>query len=98
GDRDMAPTFPGISDKPTLDDWDPPFPVDLKRVRKIDEQYWEQHRTTPKAFVSLEVGQRLWRTRYGEMTSIRVTPEANRSLEAARADLEARLRSAADPL
>jgi len=98
GDRDMAPAFPGISDKPTLDDWDPPFPVDLKRVRKIDEQYWEQHRTTPKAFVSLDVGQRLWRTRYGEMTSIRVTPGADRSLEAARADLEARLRSAADPL
>jgi putative ABC transport system permease protein len=98
GDRDMAPAFPGISDKPTLDDWDPPFPVDLKRIRKIDEQYWEQHRTTPKAFIPLEVGQRLWRTRYGAMTSIRVTPSADASLDAARADLEARIRSAADPL
>ena len=98
GDRDMAPTFPGISDKPTLDDWDPPFPVDLKRIRKIDEQYWEQYRTTPKAFVPLATGQRLWRTRYGAMTSIRVTPPGNQSLEAARADLEARIRATADPL
>ena len=29
GDRKMAPTYPGITDSPTLDDWDPPFPVDL---------------------------------------------------------------------
>ena len=98
GDRDMAPTFPGISDKPTLDDWDPPFPVDLKRIRKVDEQYWEQYRTTPKAFVPLATGQRLWRTRYGAMTSIRVTPPATQSLDAARTDLEARIRSTADPL
>jgi ABC-type lipoprotein release transport system permease subunit len=98
GDRDMAPAFPGISDKPTLDDWDPPFPVDLKRIRKIDEQYWEQYRTTPKAFIPLATGQKLWSTRYGRMTSIRVTPPASQSLDAARADLEARIRSAADPL
>ena len=53
GDRDMAPTFPGISDSPTLESWDPPFPVDLRRVRPQDERFWEQYRTTPKAFVSL---------------------------------------------
>ena len=29
----MAPSYPGISDSPTLDDWDPPFPIDLRRVR-----------------------------------------------------------------
>ena len=98
GDRDMAPTFPGISDAPTLDDWDPPFPVDLKRIRKIDEQYWEKYRTTPKAFVPLEVGQRLWRTRYGAMTSVRVRPKPGLPLESARADFVARLRTAADPL
>ena len=39
GDRKMAPTYPGITDSPTLDDWDPPFPVDLRRIRKVDEQY-----------------------------------------------------------
>ncbi len=54
GDRDMAPTFPGISDSPTLESWDPPFPVDLRRVRPQDERFWEQYRTTPKAFVSLD--------------------------------------------
>ena len=41
-------------------------------MRPQDERFWEQYRTTPKAFVSLEAGQRLWRSRYGELTSIRV--------------------------
>ena len=74
GDRDLAPTYPGISDSPSLADWDPPFPIDLRRIRPADERYWKQYRTTPKAFVPLEVGQRLWRSRYGALTSIRVAP------------------------
>jgi putative ABC transport system permease protein len=76
GDRDLAPVLPGISNSPTLSDWDPPFPIDLRRIRKVDEDYWEKYRTTPKAFVSLATGQRLWRSRYGAVTSIRVAPPA----------------------
>jgi putative ABC transport system permease protein len=72
GDRDLAPVLPGISNSPTLTDWDPPFPVDLRRVRKVDEDYWEKYRTTPKAFLSLATGQRLWRSRYGAVTSVRI--------------------------
>ena len=41
GDRDMTPTYPGITDSPTLDEWDPPFPLDLRRVRPVDEEYLE---------------------------------------------------------
>ena len=98
GDRRMAPTYPGITDSPTLDDWDPPFPVDLRRIRKVDEAYWEKYRTTPKAFVPLETGQRLWQTRYGAVTSIRITPAAGQSLAEARDVYSQRLRAAADPL
>jgi hypothetical protein len=97
GDRSMVPTYPGITDSPTLEDWNPPFPVDLRRIRKVDEEYWERYRTTPKAFVPLETGQPLWQTRYGSMTSIRVTPEAGQSLTAARDVYTERLRAAADP-
>jgi ABC-type lipoprotein release transport system permease subunit len=97
GDRNMAPTYPGITDSPTLDDWDPPFPVDLRRIRRVDEAYWEKYRTTPKAFVPLEMGQQLWRTRYGSMTSIRVTPAAGQSVTEARDLYVQRLRAAADP-
>ena len=98
GDRKMAPTYPGITDSPTLDDWDPPFPVDLRRIRKVDEQYWEKYRTTPKAFVALQTGQQLWQTRYGSMTAIRVRPGEGQSLARGARRLVERLRAAADPL
>src|SRR5207249_4105251 len=73
-DRNLAPIYPGITEAQTLGDWDPPFPIDLKRVRRVDEDYWKQYRTTPKAFVPLEVGQRLWRSRFGDRTSVRLHP------------------------
>jgi putative ABC transport system permease protein len=71
-DRDLAPRFPGISDAGNVSEWDPPFPLDLKRIRQRDEDYWDRFRTAPKAFVSLSRGQELWSTRYGSLTSIRI--------------------------
>ncbi len=94
GDRRLAPTFPGLSDSPTVADWDPPFPVDLGRIRPSDEDYWEQYRTAPKAFVPLDVGQQLWRTRYGELTALRLSPppETPSGVALARTELEVRER------
>jgi putative ABC transport system permease protein len=74
-DRELAPEYPGISDADSLADWDPPFPMDLKRVRKVDEEYWDKYRATPKAYIQLSAGQKLWRSRFGAVTSIRTTPE-----------------------
>jgi ABC-type lipoprotein release transport system permease subunit len=98
GDRDLAPVLPGISAAPTLSDWDPPFPVDLRRVRPVDEEYWEQYRTTPKAFVTLATGQKLWRSRYGAVTSIRVTATGTEGPAALRDRFEAQVRAKIDPL
>ncbi len=72
GDRDMAPDYPGITETDSLHDWDPPFPMDLKLIRPIDEDYWKQYRTLPKAFIPLKKGQELWQTRFGSITSIRL--------------------------
>jgi putative ABC transport system permease protein len=71
-DRDLVPAYPGITESEHLSDWDPPFPVDLSRVRQQDEDYWDQYRTTPKAFISLTDGQKLWQSRFGNLTSIRI--------------------------
>src|SRR5207237_8351630 len=73
-DPDLTPEFPGITDKLGIRDWNPPFPYDNKRVQKRDEEYWRRYRTTPKAYVSLATGQRLWGSRFGELTSIRLAP------------------------
>ena len=71
-DPTLTPDYPGISDAPDITSWDPPFPVDLKRVRPKDEDYWDKFRAAPKAIVSLEDGQRLWGSRYGKVSSVRL--------------------------
>jgi putative ABC transport system permease protein len=73
-DRNLTPDYPGITEAATLRDWDPPFPVDLARIRPADERYWDQYRATPKAFIRLGRGRALWATRYGSLTAIRVSP------------------------
>jgi hypothetical protein len=72
GDRDLTPAYPGISESRSLRDWDPPFPVELSRIRPRDEEYWNRYRTTPKAFVRLARGRTLWGTRFGSLTSLRI--------------------------
>ncbi len=83
GDRDYAPDYPGITEAKSLGDWDPPFPIDLSRVRSVDEDYWNKYRTTPKAFILLPDGQRLWQSRFGKLTSIRFHPKSEENLDTA---------------
>jgi ABC-type antimicrobial peptide transport system permease subunit len=72
-DRELVPDYPGITKETRLADWDPPFAVDLSRVRPQDEAYWQQYRTTPKAWLPMPFGQRLWGHRLGQTTSLRLT-------------------------
>lgn len=102
-DRDLAPAYPGITESRTLVDWDPPFPMELGRIRPRDEDYWEEYRTTPKAFIPLTVGQELWQSRHGRLSSIRVYPSAEappagpEALQDLGSRLESELKRTADP-
>ena len=96
-DRDFAPDYPGITEATDVSDWDPPFPIDLDLVRAKDEDYWDEHRTVAKGFVSLARGQELWGSRWGQVTSLRLSSAT--SLSEQKADTyRAALRSALDPL
>ncbi|HET6671042.1 MAG TPA: FtsX-like permease family protein [Pyrinomonadaceae bacterium] len=95
-DRNLVPEYPGITGSADLSDWDPPFPVDLKRVRKQDENYWDQYGTTPKAFIPLAAAQQLWQTRFGNLTSIRLRPKEAAN-DMSLTDYAAKLRAALDP-
>jgi ABC-type lipoprotein release transport system permease subunit len=88
-DRDYAPDYPGITASASLHDWDPPFPLDLKRIRPRDEDYWKRYRATPKAFIPIARGQQLWATRFGKLTSLRISPPSP--------EYAAKLRASLDP-
>ncbi|MFQ5505858.1 MAG: FtsX-like permease family protein, partial [Planctomycetota bacterium] len=70
-DPGLMPEFPGLAGSAHCRDWEPGIPIDLDRIRDADERYWDEHRGTPKAFVDLELGQRLWQNRFGQLTAIR---------------------------
>ncbi|MBL9092997.1 MAG: FtsX-like permease family protein, partial [Planctomycetaceae bacterium] len=78
---DLTPELPGVTDQLKMGDWDPPFPYDGKRVRDKDEDYWDDYRATPKAFVNYATGRKLWGSRFGELTSIRVAPKEGMTVE-----------------
>ncbi len=80
-DPDFTPEVEGVTDQLSIGDWDPPFPFDARVIRDRDEDYWDKHHATPKAFVSLATGRRLWGSRFGETTTLRVAPRGGESLQ-----------------
>lgn len=94
-DSTLAPDYPGITEAVDLVGWDPPFEIDLSLIRPQDEDYWDEYRTTPKAFIPLEAGRELWESRWGSLTSIRLAVPGD--LETAAERLRRDLRAAVDP-
>lgn len=80
-DRGLTPHVKGITDAETFGEWEQPFPMKLDRVTRRDDDYWEEYRATPKAFVSLATAQHLWQSRYGDLTSLRVSLLPGTSLD-----------------
>ncbi|MCK9421590.1 MAG: ABC transporter permease [Bacteroidales bacterium] len=70
-DPALMPDFPGMADAGNCRDWETGAPVDLKRIRIKDEQYWNQYRGTPKGFIALKTGQKIWNNPFGTHTAIR---------------------------
>lgn len=70
-DSMLMPEFPGIAGKETCSEWDAGVPVKTDEIRKKDEQYWKEHKGTPKAFISYEKGRTIWGSNFGPATSVR---------------------------
>lgn len=60
-DRGLVPPLKGITDTDTIGEWEAPFPLDMRRVTRRDDQYWTKYRTMPKAFISLDAIRTMWR-------------------------------------
>jgi len=78
-DRTLMPDFPGIAKAEKTENWDAGFAIDMKRIRPKDEQYWKDYRGTPKAFVTLAAGRRMWGNRFGDVTAIRFPANVSRA-------------------
>ncbi len=88
-----APDFPGVTDAKNCRDWQPGIPMKLDAIRDKDEAYWKQYKTTPKAFINLAAGQKLWANRFGNLTAIRF-PNSGQDVNKLREQLVSNLRLA----
>ncbi len=70
-DPHLTPDLPGVTDQSSIGDWDLPFEL-VEKVRAVDEDYWDQYSTTPKAFISHRLAARLWQTRWGTDSVLRI--------------------------
>jgi ABC-type lipoprotein release transport system permease subunit len=91
--RAWTPEFPGVSDVDNCRDWEPGIPMDMKAIRDQDEKYWDDYKGTPKGFISLAAGQRLWANRFGNLTAIRF-PDGGEDEAKIRAEILSRLQLA----
>ena len=87
-DRDIIPEFPGIHDTADMSEWESPFPIDYTLVREKDEIYWDEYGATPKAFIPLGIGKRLWENRFGDLTTIRFGTAPDTDIQATRTRFE----------
>jgi putative ABC transport system permease protein len=70
-DPNLMPDFPGLAGVKNCRDWDSSIPINLDKIRPKDEDYWDKYRGAPKAFITLEAGQKMWANRYGNLTAVR---------------------------
>jgi len=92
-DPGLTPEFPGLTDRTDIQSWDPPFPFHREWIKRgdVNEVFWEEYRTTPKAYITLDRGKKLWGSRFGQLTSIRMAPHEGSDLAAAREIFQGKL-------
>ncbi|MHC4988824.1 MAG: ABC transporter permease, partial [Planctomycetota bacterium] len=76
-DPTLMPDYPGLTEADSCGDWDSGIPIDLKKIRDKDEDYWDKYKGTPKAFISMEAAQSIWENRFGTLTAVRWPADKN---------------------
>lgn len=73
--RSLLPMFPGLSDAASCSEWEAGIPIDLEKIRRKDEDYWNRFRGTPKAYISIKTGLNLWKGSHVGYSAIRFRRE-----------------------
>jgi hypothetical protein len=75
-ERSRLPAFPGLSDVMRCRDWNVGLPMDPVRLADpANERYWNAYGPTPKAFLTLAAGRRLFGVHFGAAMSARLPPD-----------------------
>lgn len=74
-DSGLTPFVEGVTDVDDFGDIRQPFEMDMGRLTERDDEYWDDHKAAPKAFLSLNNASEIWKSRYGKYTSIRVAAD-----------------------
>jgi putative ABC transport system permease protein len=93
-DRSLVPTYPGISDAPSLGEWEPPFPIELARIRPKDEEFWKRYGPSPKAYLEIATARQMFGDSGSRLTTLFVAGAHAADVER---DLLARLRQGLPP-
>jgi len=80
-DRAMMPSFPGLSNAGSCNDWDAGIPIDFTQIRDKDEAYWKKYKGTPKAMIGMSSALNMWSNKYGQYTAFRFHKEKLSALE-----------------
>ena len=79
-DRALMPDFPGMKNTGNCRDWETGTPIDLSKIRSKDEEYWNLYKGTPKAWISLTDGQKIWKNPFGTSTAFRFSGNSQEHL------------------
>jgi putative ABC transport system permease protein len=71
-ESDWTPRFPGLSDSENCGEWDTGIPI-KNEIRPKDEEYWDEYRGSPKAFITHQAAQEMWGNRWGSYTGFRIS-------------------------
>lgn len=93
-DAGFTPEVSGFTNVKSVRDLDLPFLIRNDLLTDRDEEYWDKYNATPKAYVSLETAQSIWKSRYGRLTSVRISLPADS--QPANSDAEAEAAPAAE--
>ncbi|MBM3981083.1 MAG: FtsX-like permease family protein [Planctomycetes bacterium] len=87
-DRNLTPEIKGVTDdRANLFDWDRPPVLPKEKIRERVPNthprniFFTGNKATPMAYLNLATARKLFKSRYGTDTSVRVAPAAGESLE-----------------
>ncbi len=88
GDSGVMPPFPGVRELDSIGELDQlgfrPDPKLLRTHLRENDQYWDDHKGAPKAFIHPDDAKAMWANRYGVATAVRF-PGGTGALEKVRA-------------